>query len=469
MAGLQPPLMPGWTEHTGPEGQLYWYSEALQQSTYTRPTSHPPGFGGPVPVYTGPPPSSTAQAPPMDGRQAKGKKEKPAKKETIAGASGWLRVTTTLGNIFYTHVETKRSEWTVPEEIREQVEAMEDEERRIKAVEAEEERLAKEEQELENQRAQEEERERRVREEEEERKRRQEELRAREEAVQRQREEHARVQEERRKILQEQGKRKRDDGREGTTDDEADKKVRLQSDGGGDDDDDDDGETAWQREVAAEMAEQAEREQQSVRTSTQEASPPKLELTAEEGKALFSHMLSSLNGTASEVNPMAPWDKELPKFVHQRDYTVLSSVRDRQEAFNEWCKLRLREKRSKASGPTQSVSATMPQGNIKEQKTVMNAGAEGGEPAILYRSLLESEVQSTRTRWDDFKKTWKKDRRFFAFGRDDREREKAFRGWLKELGESESGQSGEKTLRIQPAMPPFREAAGGRKRREGLH
>ena len=44
-------------------------------------------------------------------------------------------------------------------------------------------------------------------------------------------------------------------------------------------------------------------------------------------------------------------------------------------------------------------------------------------------------VTSTRTRWDDFRKEWKKDRRFYSFGRDDRDREKLFKTHLRELGE----------------------------------
>lgn len=60
------------------------------------------------------------------------------------------------------------------------------------------------------------------------------------------------------------------------------------------------------------------------------------------------------------------------------------------------------------------------------------------QPATAYRALLVAEVTSTRTHWEDFKRKYKKDQRFREFGRDDREREKAFRSWLRELGESKS-------------------------------
>jgi len=49
--------------------------------------------------------------------------------------------------------------------------------------------------------------------------------------------------------------------------------------------------------------------------------------------------------------------------------------------------------------------------------------------------LLTSEVKSTRTHWEDFRQKFKKDSRFREFGRDDREREKTFKAWLRELGE----------------------------------
>jgi hypothetical protein len=55
----------------------------------------------------------------------------------------------------------------------------------------------------------------------------------------------------------------------------------------------------------------------------------------------------------------------------------------------------------------------------------------------VFDRLLREDVTSTRTSWTDWRRKWKKDRRFYGWGRDDREREKRFREWLKELGESE--------------------------------
>jgi len=55
------------------------------------------------------------------------KKEKPLVKTPIPGTE-WIRVVTTEGNKFYTHKAKKESVWTVPEDIKEAVDALEKEE-----------------------------------------------------------------------------------------------------------------------------------------------------------------------------------------------------------------------------------------------------------------------------------------------------------------------------------------------------
>jgi len=61
---------------------------------------------------------------------------------------------------------------------------------------------------------------------------------------------------------------------------------------------------------------------------------------------------------------------------------------------------------------------------------------KASDPAEEFENLLKAEVKSTRTSWTDFRRTWKKDRRFYNWGKDDREREKRFREFIRELGES---------------------------------
>lgn len=92
---------------------------------------------------------------------------------------------------------------------------------------------------------------------------------------------------------------------------------------------------------------------------------------------------------------------------------LLPSVTARREAFDEYCKERAREIR---------------QSTVKQEKEALS-------PKEEYERLLKDEVQSTRASWTDFRRAWKKDRRFYGWGRDDREREKAFRDFLKELSE----------------------------------
>jgi len=107
-----------------------------------------------------------------------------------------------------------------------------------------------------------------------------------------------------------------------------------------------------------------------------------------------------------------PWDTSLPKFVSDPRYVLLPSVAARREAFDEYCKERARELR---------------QSSVKKAKEV--------DPKDEYDLLLKGEVKSTRASWTDFRRAWKKDRRFYGWGRDDREREKRFREFLKDLGE----------------------------------
>ena len=52
-----------------------------------------------------------------------------------------------------------------------------------------------------------------------------------------------------------------------------------------------------------------------------------------------------------------------------------------------------------------------------------------------FRALLLTAVTSTRTHFSDFKRAHSKDPRFREFGKTEGEREKVFKGWLRELGE----------------------------------
>ncbi len=74
--------------------------------------------------------------------QKKKAKEKPKAKVPIPGTS-WTRVTTNEGNVFYFEKESKKSEWSVPDEIKSEVEQLEAEEKARREEEEKEDRLEK--------------------------------------------------------------------------------------------------------------------------------------------------------------------------------------------------------------------------------------------------------------------------------------------------------------------------------------
>ncbi|WVW83765.1 hypothetical protein I302_105786 [Kwoniella bestiolae CBS 10118] len=401
MPNFPPPLPAGWSEHRAPDGVTpYFYNTQTRESTYIRPTLFPPF----------PPPGTASPVAPPAEKEKKKKKEKPKEKVPIPGTT-WTRVTTTEGNVFYFEKESKRSEWTVPEEIKEQVEALEAEEK-----------AAREEKKREEREKAEKERVERLKEIERIRLEVEEEKRAKQAEVERkrkQREEEAQNDDRDSKI-----QRVDEDGQEGEGEGEGGEEAEEGDGEFGPQDEEDEAE--WMRAVAAEFAEadqQLEEEKQKtaeeIRKEEEEAAkkvfavPEKVQVSPEEGRALFKALLME-----KDINPFMPWDQSLPLFINDPRYVLLSSQKDRQEVYDEYCRDVGRARRlAKASG---SSSA----GDKKK-----------ADPEREYRALLREEVTSTRTRWDDFRKKWKKDRKFYGYGRDDRDREKVFKAHLRELGE----------------------------------
>ncbi|KZV75141.1 hypothetical protein PENSPDRAFT_647422 [Peniophora sp. CONT] len=367
-----PPLPVGWTEHLAPTGHPYWYNAQTGQSTYVRP----------LPTFVNPTQSQVAQP---------ATKEKPVDKTPIIGTP-WTRVRTNLGNTFYTHKTEKRSVWTVPDEIKDAVVAL-DQQERERATTDEVGRLAEE----------------------------------AEKAVARQRE-----------VERIKGEMKGTVKRKAPETVPVDEvvvtkkaKVEAEQDAeeeGDDDDSEESEEEEWQREAAAQLAAEAEEERRfrdeeakrakeaeeaEAAAKAQEARgakgivmPEHVEMSIEEGKALFKTLLRE-----KDINPLHPWDTALPLFISDPRYVLLPSVSARREAFDEYCRDRARELR---------------QTQVKKEKE---------DPKEEFDRLLREEVTSTRTSWTDFRRKWKKDRRFYGWGRDEREREKRFREYIKELGE----------------------------------
>ncbi|CAK5262727.1 unnamed protein product [Mycena citricolor] len=200
------------------------------------------------------------------------------------------------------------------------------------------------------------------------------------------------------------------------------KKAKVEEVGEDDEEDSEDGdevEEDWEKEAAAQLEAEAEEEMQRQRDETERV---KAEAAAEAERLRKESIRLNLPDRVDlstllrekDINPLQPWDAALPLFVSDPRYVLLSSVSARREAFDDYCRERARELR---------------QANVKKEVETLT-------PKEEFERFLKDEVKSTRTNWSEFRRTWKKDRRFYGWGRDDREREKKFKEWIKELGES---------------------------------
>lgn len=142
--------------------------------------------------------------------------------------------------------------------------------------------------------------------------------------------------------------------------------------------------------------------------------------------------------TDKNPSPLAPFSSVMPVIINDPRYALLPSQSDRESAFNEWCREVARMKRLAKSASTSShVPATSALVSDEQEASLLTPASREDEKQATreaYNSLLKAEATSTRTTWDDFRRKWKKDRRFFGFA-GDREREKVFRAWMKDLGE----------------------------------
>ena len=339
----------------------------------------------------------------------------------ILNTSGWLKVTTNKDNIFYFHPETKTSQWLPPPHVAVALKKLEEEELR------EEERKEREKQERE----------------------RQERERARRERLERKRKLEAGVpitefDASKRARAGDDDEDEEDDLERDTEEEEEEEaaaaskdqefarappdRPMVASDNAYNDGEDDDDEE-WQRQIAEQMAAEAESEAEAgaeAEADTVDPAPSQSSenapgLNPEEAKSSFMALLTSLNNTPSEINPMAPYDLEQSKFSSHSSFLAIPT-RDREDIFNEWCKLRLREKRA-AKAASSSSSASKP--------TSGKASAEAN-----FLSLLRNQVRSTRTKFSDLQTAFSHHPHFAAYGRSDADRERLFKQHLIELGET---------------------------------
>ncbi|KAJ1306464.1 hypothetical protein OPQ81_007467 [Rhizoctonia solani] len=374
---VPPPLPPGWTEHKAPTGHTYYYHATTKQSTYTRPLP-PIHMGGPAP---GPPPPFPPTSNPVPTSAAGAAEGAPpsdpfSEKKSKKSKKEKPAKKTPIPDTPWIRVVTNLGNvFYTHTERKESVWTCPEEIAEAVAEIEREEDAAKEAE-------------------------REQEMREKAERERHEREEQERLEVERvRKEAEAAGaKRKAEEAGES-----ASKKPRVEEED----------EEAWQRQVAEEMAEEEEKPAPggSPAKDTETSVPPvfkvpdQVKLNPEEAKALFMTLLNEVS-----PNPLLPYDLALPQLVNDARY-VLLPPNDRKTVFDDWCKEQARNMRKNKT---------------KEATTT---------PEAAYESLLHSEVKSTRTQWEEFRKRWKKDRRFYGYGRDDKEREKKFRAWLVELGE----------------------------------
>ncbi|KZT51880.1 hypothetical protein CALCODRAFT_521067 [Calocera cornea HHB12733] len=347
-----PPLPAGWTEHLTPAGVPYYHHALSQHSTYLRPENpHAPAHAN------GKPKSNSSKPRKPKPKPKPEKPERPVSKQKVPG-SGWWRVRTSRGNVFFRDGVRGVSVWEVPEEVADAVAALEREER----------------------------------EEHESLKRR---ARAAEIAEGGEW-----------KSVQMDVEHAADDGPE-ERDEDLEHEAREAAE-------------RWKAEEAAAEAARRVEQAQALREAQERAAAeeaaaalPLPELAPEEARVRFRQMLDELN-----VSPLMPAEDALALLAADARYTVLKGAAERLEVWNEYC-------RAAASARAAAAASGSAAPKLSAEDEFLN--------------LLHSDVTSTRTSWTDWRRKWKKERRFWGWA-GDREREARFRQWLRVLGERKRGE-----------------------------
>ncbi|PLW36953.1 hypothetical protein PCASD_06663 [Puccinia coronata f. sp. avenae] len=381
------PLPPGWTEHRAPTGQFYYYHADSGESTYVRPSI-----------------------------QVVAPKEQDTQPAISANPSG--------GD---SNVETKVSSWTVPDEIKEQVKLYEEAQARkaeeLKQAELEQARLKAEEAKRIHEAEQ-----RRIIELEVQKVRAEVEAEAQLRGLKRKTQEpppqsyppassntatsaHPNLSNSVESIPP-------------TENDRQAKIPRLEHTTGENDQDEE-----WQRQIAEEMAQEAA--EQSGTTLPQKAEqtrpltipnnpPPPAGLSLEELKATFKAMLLE-----KSIDPMAPWDNELPKFVTDARYLALPSMKERRDLFDEFCKEKIRQQRAAKQAapkvdPPQAYRSLLIEFREKVFKSWLKELGEQKRQQLMkaeedFRTLLAEKASLVEEEgYADFKLRVQKDARFLA-------------------------------------------------------
>ncbi|KAI8374374.1 uncharacterized protein BYT42DRAFT_576131 [Radiomyces spectabilis] len=341
-------LPPGWTEHVAPTGQPYWHNSFTGQSSWVRP---PPVPFVPMPPRPMPPFMPVAQGAPVASvpSVAPVLKKQKQKKKKIPGTN-WLFVLLEDGHEFYYDRDTKKSVWEMPEELAEPMEQL----RKKEEEEAEAQKKRK---------------------------------------LEEQEEEAAQGETKRQKS---NGAAEAQEAGEATEMTEEDIMWQLQN---------------MAPEEIAELGIDVPGDQDAAEAKAEETvakdsqtavapAPAVPDISEEERVEQYTQMLAEV-----DIDPFSTWEKELPKFVGDKRFALVTSSSKRKNLFNNFC--RVAAQRIKA----QSATAKSPEED--------------------YEDLLEEKATATMY-WEDFRRKVKDDRRFKAI-RDPKIRQAMFKDYIKDL------------------------------------
>lgn len=130
-----------------------------------------------------------------------------------------------------------------------------------------------------------------------------------------------------------------------------------------------------------------------------------VELTEEDTKGLFKDLLNDYR-----INPYSPWEKlvEEGKIIDDSRYTVLSTMRERKEVWEEWSREKIKE--------------------LQEQR----AKQEKTDPKISYLALLHERATS-KLYWPEFKRKYKREPAMKDLSLPDKYKEKLYREHINRL------------------------------------
>ncbi|PSR78359.1 hypothetical protein BD289DRAFT_376844 [Coniella lustricola] len=449
-----PPLPPGWSEHKAPTGHTYYYNAATKASTYTRPVASGDGGGagfasasmsGPPPpppqqqqhhAYTHPqpltmnlsdprvanaymaqynqPPSTTGWGSGHDGtggggggRGGRGRgrgrgpqpADKPMSKVEIPGCEPWVLVYTKYGRRFAYNPAKGASYWRIPDKL--QAGILELDRARIRAkaglgAEEKEEAKTVEPTDVGMDGAEQEQ-------EEEEKK-----------DPQDTGHDYDSSEYEEVEVTDDEDGDEGDDGQGRAT-----KRQRINGETGmleeNDDDDDndnngqpvefDEADIAFQLQAMGQDYGLEQGEYDDGRMDEWPEGAEGLELSEEDAKALFKDLLNDFR-----INPYSPWEKliEEGKVIDDSRYTVLSTMKDRRDVWDEWSREKIQE--------------------LKEQR----AKQERRDPKMPYLALLQ-EKATPKLYWPEFKRKYKREPAMKDMALPDKDKEKLYREHINRL------------------------------------